>query len=82
MKQTFVEWLKKELETHGTRDVCVIGWEELDSLFQQAMYMEMMQRESDFVDGYKERAEISNLIFDEASMILAKQLFSNKLENQ
>lgn len=78
MKQTPVEWLADVMRVHLTHEQQM----QFEGLFQQAMYMEMKQRESDFVYGYKERAEISNLIFDEASMILAKQLFSNKLENQ
>ena len=73
---TSIEWLESKLPT---------AFKELSinkELFKQAKEMEMKQRESDFVDGYKERAIISNLIFDEASEKLAKQLFSNKLENQ
>lgn len=78
MKQTPVEWLLMTMSNHLSHEQQM----QFEGLFQQAMYMEMMQRESDFVDGYKERAIISNLIFDEASEILAKQLFNNKLDNQ
>lgn len=78
MKQTPVEWLAYAMSNHLKHE----QQRQFEGLFQQAMDMEREQRESDFVDGYKERAEISNLIFDEASERLAKQLFSNKLENQ
>ena len=78
MKQTPVEWLADVMRLNLTNEQQM----QFIGLFQQAMDMEMMQRESDFVDGYRERAIISNLIFDEASEKLAKQLFSNKLENK
>lgn len=78
MKQTPVEWLLMTMSNHLSHEQQM----QFEGLFQQAMEMEHSQIESEFVDGYKTRSEISNLIFDEASEKLAKQLFSNKLENQ
>ena len=78
MKQTPVEWLMFAMANHLTHE----QQKQFEGLFQQALGMEREQRQSDFVDGYKERAIISNLIFDEASEKLAKQLFNNKLDNQ
>ena len=43
MKQTVVEWLKKELESYGDPQFCKIEWEQLDSLIQQALEMEKEQ---------------------------------------
>ena len=43
MKQTAIEWLKKELETYGDPGYCRIGWETLDKLIEQAKEMEKEQ---------------------------------------
>ena len=48
MKQTAVEWLKKELEEYGDPQYCELTWEELDELCEQAKAMELAQR----IDGY------------------------------
>ena len=40
MKQTAVEWLKKELETYGDPGYCKIEWETFDELIEQAKEME------------------------------------------
>lgn len=44
-------------------------------LFEQAKSIENKQREKAFIEGYKNRALLSNLIFDEASKLFAKSLF-------
>lgn len=67
MKQTAVEWLFNNLNISG-------GSEDMKA-FEQAKAMEKKQREKCFIEGYKNRALLSNLIFDEASKLFAKSLF-------
>ena len=43
MKQTAIEWLKKELEEHGDPQYCELTWKELDELCEQAKAMEKEQ---------------------------------------
>jgi len=50
---TSIEWLKKELEYFGDPDRCIISWEELDSLIEQAerinqkqLIVEIMEEDS------------------------------------
>jgi hypothetical protein len=50
----------------------------LTELEEQALEMEKEQREKDFISGYKKRAELSNLIYDEASELSAKELFKQQ----
>ena len=38
--QSAVEWLKKELETYGSPQICIVNWEDLDLLIEQAKQME------------------------------------------
>jgi hypothetical protein len=45
---------------------------------KEALRMEESQREQDFINGYKARAELSGLIFDEASELTAKELFKQQ----
>ena len=45
---------------------------------EELLEMEKEQREKDFIAGYKKRAELSNLIFDEASELSAKELFKQQ----
>jgi hypothetical protein len=45
---------------------------------KEALRMEKSQREQDFINGYKARAELSGLIFDEASELTAKELFKQQ----
>jgi hypothetical protein len=52
MKQTAIEWLKKELEKYGDPGYCKIEWETLDELIEQAKEMEKEQIEKAFDDGY------------------------------
>ena len=69
---TAVEWLYEQLPGHIR-----VSKNGLDML-KQAKEMEKEQREKDFIAGYKKRAELSNLIFDEASELSAKQLFKQQ----
>ena len=52
MKQTAIEWLKKELETYGDPGYCKIEWETLDELIEQAKEMEKEQINQACYDGY------------------------------
>jgi hypothetical protein len=38
--QSTVEWLQKELETYGSPQICIVNWEDLDLLIEQAKQME------------------------------------------
>ena len=38
--QSAVEWLQKELETYGSPQICIVNWEDLDLLIEQAKEME------------------------------------------
>jgi hypothetical protein len=38
--QSPVEWLQKELETYGSPQICIVNWEDLDLLIEQAKQME------------------------------------------
>jgi hypothetical protein len=69
---TAVEWFAMITEAFGY--VSKIQLEE-------AKRMEKAQREEDFIEGYKKRAELSNLIFDEASELVAKELFNETLKS-
>jgi hypothetical protein len=55
MKQTAVEWLKKELEEYGDPQYCELTWEELDELCEQAKAMELAQRIDDYNNGHTDR---------------------------
>ena len=71
MKPTAVEYIKEKL-------LCDEYWYEnmtFEQIFEQAKAMEKKQREKCFIEGYKNRALLSNLIFDEASKLFAKSLF-------
>ena len=72
-KQTAVEWLQKQLNKNGKLSV-------ID--FYQAKRMEREQREKDFVDGYKNKAEMSNSTFDEISEDVAKELFNQTFKTK
>ena len=43
MKQTAIEWLKKELEKYGDPGYCKIEWEIFDELIEYAKEMEKEQ---------------------------------------
>jgi hypothetical protein len=69
---TAVEWFAMITEAFG----CVSKIQ-----LEEAKRMEKAQREEDFIEGYKKRAELSNLIFDEASELVAKELFNETLKS-
>ena len=72
-KQTAVEWLQVQLNKNGKLSV-------ID--FYQAKRMEREQREKDFVDGYKNKAEMSNSTVDEISEDVAKELFNQTFKTK
>ena len=49
---------------------------------KRAKEKEKEQREKDFIQGYKKRAEMSNSIFDETSEESAKVLFIETLKSE
>jgi hypothetical protein len=53
----------------------VIAYSQVVADLEKLKEMEKEQREQDFINGYKARAELSGLIFDEASELTAKELF-------
>ena len=67
--KTAVEWLVEQIIKEKRL---------VDLDIQAAKEMEKEQREKDFIAGYKKRAELSNLIYDEASELSAKQLFKQQ----
>lgn len=68
---TSIKWLKTKLETHGTRDVCVIGWEELDSLIEQAKELRK-----------KEMIKFTNDYLDDDEDLTAEQYYNTIFENK
>lgn len=75
-KQTAVEWLWSWVMKNplGSFDDGI-------KAYNKAKKMEEEQREQDFIEGYKKRAEVSNLKYDEISESAAKSFF-NKNDNQ
>jgi hypothetical protein len=65
--KTAVEWLEERLKHLVEKEY-----------FHHAKKIEKEQREKDFISGYKKRAELSNLIYDEASELSAKELFNQQ----
>lgn len=80
-QQTSVEWLEAQL-----MDLISFNTVEMRELyrikFEQAKQIEKEQREQDFIEGYKKRAELSNLIFDKASELFAKSLFNETFKTK
>ena len=76
-QQTAVEWLA-EIIRFANKELYAEMFEEI----KQAKQMEKEQREQDFIDGYKKRAELSNLIFDKASELFARSLFNEILNTK
>jgi hypothetical protein len=70
MKQTAVEWLVSQLNKKGFAQVVT------DEEIQQAKEMEKQEKLECFIEGYKQRAKRSNLIFDNASRMYATTLFN------
>ena len=76
---TAVEFLEQELD----KNFEIRGNSFLfDKILKQAKEMEKEQREKDFIQGYKKRAEMSNSIFDETSEESAKVLFIETLKSE
>jgi len=72
MKQTAVEWLIERL-MNGQVD---------NKMLETAKEMEKQQKLECFIEGYKKRAESSNLIFDNASRMYATALFNETFKQQ
>ena len=70
-QQSAVEWLA-EIIRFANKELYAEMFEEI----KQAKHMEKERREQDFIDGYKKRAELSNLMFDKASELFARSLFN------
>ena len=70
-QQSAVEWLA-EIIRFANKELYAEMFEEI----KQAKQMEKERREQDFIDGYKKRAELSNLMFDKASELFARSLFN------
>lgn len=69
--KTAVEWLIEEFDLKMQDNFFM-------TKIQQAKEMEKSQRQEDFINGYKARAKLSGLIFDEASELTAKELFKQQ----
>jgi predicted HTH domain antitoxin len=65
---TAVEWLVEQFEQVNTPR----KWKEI---IEQAKEIEKQEKLESFIEGYKQRAEKSNLIFDNASRMYAINLF-------
>jgi hypothetical protein len=90
MKQTAVEWLAEqlfgslgiELTEHQSKMANEIFFKQAKEMeSQQQCYSEEDLMES-FIDGYKFRAEASNLIFDNASRMYAIHIFNENFKNK
>ena len=79
---TAVEWLYNHLFPKQLDGFSDEEWNKIDLAFKQAKEMEKEQREKDFVEGYKKRAKLSGLIFDEASKSSAKELFNKNFKSK
>ena len=66
MKQTAIEWLKKELETYGDPGYCKIEWETLDELIEQAKELENVpERISSILEAQQQLIEVlTNQVMD------------------
>lgn len=84
MNMTAVEQLIKEVEliSNSTGISKIEKIELYNKAIEQAKEMEKVQREKDFIQGYKKRAEMSNSIFDETSEEAAKVLFIETLKSE
>jgi predicted HTH domain antitoxin len=66
---TAVDWLVSILNKEGFAPVLT------NEEIKQAKEMEKQEKLESFIEGYKQRAEKSNLIFDNASRMYAINLF-------
>jgi hypothetical protein len=67
---TAVEWLQEKFNENNAK---FINWSE--DYFNEAKEMENQEKMEAFIEGYKQRAEASNLIFDNSSRMYAINLF-------
>jgi hypothetical protein len=74
-----VEWYAEEFAQH-LEETYGVKIKNLTLLYK-AKQMEKEQREEDFIEGYKKRAELSGLIFDESSQLCAKTLFKETFKS-
>ena len=72
-QQSAVEFLISQISKDTLGKSFIATWKQE---FEQAKQMEKERREQDFIDGYKKRAELSNLMFDKASELFARSLFN------
>ena len=78
---TAVEQLIDQLTSVGVLEIPQ-GSNVVTYIIKQAKEMEKEQREKDFIEGYKKRAKLSGLIFDEASKSSAKELFNKNFKSK
>ena len=74
---TAVEWIAEKVRHNP-----LMSSSDYNKLLEQAKEMEREQREKDFIEGYKKRAEIGNSTFDEISETTAKVLFEEMLKSE
>ena len=72
MKQTAVEWL---IEKRATGDLCFSDFLTAKEMEKQQQGYSDEEAMEFFIEGYKQRAEKSDLIFDNASRMYAIHLF-------
>ena len=73
MNQLAVEWLYDQIENKGK---CIY------EVIEQAKEMEKQEKLECFIEGYKQRAEGSNLIFDNSSRTYAIFLFNETFKSE
>jgi ribosomal protein L40E len=69
---TAVEWFNQQLVDKQIGKGDSRDW---DTIFEEAKQMEKQEKMEAFIEGYKQRAEASNLIFDNSSRMYAINLF-------
>ena len=55
---TSIEWLAKELESHGDPQYCELEWKTLDLLLEQAKEMHKQEIETAYEEGYNRAAKV------------------------
>ena len=80
MKKTAIEFLIEEMSIKHSG--AKIYFNTNEQLIQQAKEMEKQEKLECFIEGYKQRAEASNLIFDNASRMYATALFNETFKQQ
>lgn len=80
---TAVEYLINELsDIIGPIEATISGELLLAGAIKRAKEMENVQREKDFIEGYKKRTELNGSIFDEISEECAKILFKEASKSE